>query len=164
MRINSNKAALYIGVILCAFIALSCCLLGVRQVISGYETHSWSSVEGEVIESDIVTDSWHGQKGGNRMTYSPKVKYRYKVRGKVFENDVIANYALGSKDQRDVQEYVSKYLTGQPVAVFYNPLSPSKSVLEPGGSLKSWGIILVGIVFLGFMSCLFSLRKNPVFG
>jgi len=108
------------------FLAISGSFRVINNLLEGYLSQSWGSVNGKVISSTI-----NSSKTKNGYSYTPEVVYEYSVVQNVYTNRTIAFY-FQSTDSNNAGARVSKYLTGSHVKVFYNPNSPSISCLEPG--------------------------------
>lgn len=115
---------------------------GWRSMTSG----QWPTVEGEIFESSV---NLHTRQSGVK-TYSPHLRYRYEVRGEVYENwEIKLTPRLLSADRSYVEDYLEKYPLGGRVTVYYDHRSPEKSILEPGGTLL-WPLINLGFATVCF--------------
>ena len=141
------------------FLAVSGSFTAINNLLEGYLSQSWGSVNGKVISSTI-----NSSKTKNGYSYTPEVVYEYSVVQNVYTNKTIAFY-FESTDSNNAGARVSKYLTGSHVKVFYNPNSPSISCLEPGfflwENLGVWiisifmggiGLVFLAILYSGFMA------------
>ncbi len=92
----------------------------------------------------------------------PVIAYEYSVGGMHFIGSQIAfglqdNFFSGGSFAR---KYIDRYPAGRSVRVYYDPLSPSSSVLEPGFSLWTFAPTLWGI---GMLALIYALCiANPV--
>jgi hypothetical protein len=112
----------------------------VRQL----RARNWEQTNGLVMESYVRKDA--------DMNDEPYVRYRYKVGGKIYENDKI--YLTGSIATIPgyrVSRLVSQAKPGSVVAVYYDPDNPAESALEL--RLPGWVyalLVIAGVVFIVF--------------
>lgn len=109
---------------------------------------SLAVVDGGVISSSITTSKWK-----NKTYYHYSIKYVYQVSGNTYYSDEVTfndNYSLKPEF---AQGYVAKYPVGKKVIVYYDPLSPGFSVLEPQES----GHVAIKLLFLIVTSSAFVL-------
>lgn len=86
------------------------------------------------------------------------IQYVYEVNGKSYTSNRVDYYYVGSSDIDFAKGYLKKYPLGLHVQVYYDPLHPEKSVLEPevkeydflwyGGFGLLFGIFLASLGFL----------------
>lgn len=125
-------------------------LIGRPMVDTAEASLSWPNVPGAVIESEM--DQYEDQENG-RM-YRAIVVYVYSLDGGEFESDRIwPDGNFSTSDRTVIFETLKKYPVGQKVTVFYNPVSPAESALEPGTSTGGHIVYALGLGFLG-LGCL----------
>ena len=79
------------------------------------------------------------------VKFTVRVRYDYAVNGKDFEGNRIV-FSDNLWEQSSAESRAAKYAVGTSHPVYYNPMFPSRSVLEPGdtyeGNTQSVDIIL----------------------
>lgn len=107
--------------------------------------YTYSSTQGTVVSTNIESNS----DGEGGTTYTPQVQYAYTVNGRQLQADRVT-YLLVSSSYKAAEDVVNRFPAGQPVAVYYSPVSPGESVL------------LRGIDGMGLFMALFFLPFNVV--
>lgn len=120
----------------------------VRRFWAAYASKRWPTVQGEIVSIDM------GIKHTVReLLYVPKVRYRYTVDGKDYENsriDVTSQRMFYS--QSAASAVLMAYRVNGPVTVHYNPRRPKQSLLNPGISVASWIVTGLVIVLLALIA------------
>lgn len=98
----------------------------------------------EPVELELLSRSW-------RSDFEPAVEYRYRVDGQEYEGEVVwpgpirPHGATGQR--RSVERFLDDYPDGETVTVYYDPVDPSRSFLDPhqgtGGYLAVAGFALL---------------------
>ena len=124
--------------------------LGVADWRAGVRSEGWSTVAGTVFESRVQYTPGHGKVG---PTYKPRISYRYKVGGLVYEGDRFSfgRATFGSGCQ-DAESIVGQHPVGSSVRVHYDPTNPDDSVLQVGWTWSAVLRVAIGVllVVLGF--------------
>jgi hypothetical protein len=118
-----------------------CCV----SILRGLRSRSWSSVVGEIIESNL--DLVRGARGSK--LYAPSVRYAYRVQGRNYESERVFFGFADFYTKRGAVSVVEAYPIGQQVDVYYDPSDPSCAVLRrgiTGRTLVAAGFL--GVVFL----------------
>jgi len=89
--------------------------------------------------------------------YKPTVAYEYRVGSHMYEGTVLFFGFDKYYTERGGRKRIDAYPAGRNVEVFYDPLDPSRSVLEPGGTMRTWVVVVAGaaILFLVELALLF---------
>lgn len=142
----------------CVFTILLCgagIVAVVQDLVLGPASVSWPSVQGTVVETDIVTIPGTGGPD-SPTTYDPYVRYRYAVGGTMYASTTISfpdppNFL----DTQDARAYRARYHPGMIVTVYHHPRKHARSCLVPGGPnpVSSIGSILMLAVVMGL--CVF---------
>jgi hypothetical protein len=106
----------------------------------------WPSVPGKVTVATTINRLWRRQ---------PRVTYTYQVNGRDHTglNIVIGNVVA----DKETDDMLAKYPVGADVTVYYSPIDPSVSVLEPGPNemaskiLKSYVVIFILVLFVNLL-------------
>jgi hypothetical protein len=77
-----------------------------------------------------------------------RIGYEYQVNEEPYWSDCVNYGFTGSNDGNFATAYVAKYPAGTQVVVYYDPLDPQRSVLEP--DVKEYDSFLLAILFLIF--------------
>jgi hypothetical protein len=118
---------------------------------------SWPTVPGTVVNSSVTIRTSHSTKGQTRISHVPVVNYEYQVDEQKYATDRIT-FGSASFGKKKADAIVAAYPQGAPVTVHYDPIDPSKAVLETKaigvGSNIFLGILLlaVGSLALIFLS------------
>ncbi len=102
----------------------------------------WPKANGEITYSEILED--HDEEG---RWFTPKIEYRYKVRGKEYHSQRIAFGSFISVFKFSAKFVQNKYRVRQNITVAYNAMTPSESVLYTG--IHLFHIIDVGLLSVG---------------
>ena len=96
----------------------------------GREASKWPTVNGLILESEIVEDQVRSAMGSVNNSFILTVKYQYTVDGKQYEGDRLSfgsaafNYITAS----NVRE---QFAQGKEAPVYYNPKDPDDCALAP---------------------------------
>ena len=85
---------------------------------------------GTVISSVVEQHESSGSHGVT-YTYSPNIKYRYRIAGKEHIGDCY-RHGQGASSDDSACKIVSEHPVGKEVAVYFNPVDPADSLLQPG--------------------------------
>ncbi len=132
-------------------------IIGGFEYRQGLKTNDWPAAAGRIVESKIVESKIVERKvdgsSGRRRTrssdrdYTVDVRYSYEVEGQKFEGDRL-RYGNESHDSRaSAMEEQSLFASGKEVQVYYDPKTPSQSVLIKGIGL-SWLGMALGLMAL----------------
>lgn len=99
-----------------------------RFVWTGYDSPSWPTVPGRIIQSELSHSS--GKYGG----YSPKLSYTYAVGGgrHVCENLYAPGVSSMCKNPDEPEDILWKFPVGAEVPVYYSREDPKVACLIPG--------------------------------
>lgn len=132
-------------------------ILYFRNKSKSKASQSWPSVTGQIIERKVKVDTSYDEDGMSSTSYLPQVTYSYSVNGTVYESNRVAFGSTPSfASNKKAEAFLTPYLQGANVQVFYNPEKPEESVLTQTMRSMTAGLI-VGIVFVVAMVCLFCL-------
>lgn len=110
---------------------------------------SWRSVEGTITES--ILD------GSRPENTSPRIKYSYFVDASEYSNTNV-KFGKSVRIKSEAQKAIDKFKAGSKVQVFYNPLKPQNSVLEPGVDKSS--LLLPVVLLLSMCTAAWFAFKN----
>jgi hypothetical protein len=146
-----------------AFLGLLFVIIGGFEYRQGLKTNDWPAAAGRIVESKIVEKKVDGSSGRRRSRisdrdYTVDVRYSYEVEGQKFEGDRL-RYGNESHDSRaSAMEEQSLFAPGKEVQVYYDPKTPSQSVLIKGIGLSWLGMVLglmalvIGLVVMFHMA------------
>ncbi|HED14220.1 MAG TPA: DUF3592 domain-containing protein [Gammaproteobacteria bacterium] len=117
-----------------------------HEFIPGQASEAWTTVQGGVIHSTVVTS--HDSKG--RTHYSADVQYAYRIGGKEYKSNKIEATAgtTSNSDSSGAYEVVNQYPAGRNVTVHYDPEKPWIAVLQSGIASSTYWIFGVGGLFM----------------
>lgn len=127
------EQALFLGCGL-AVVGMILTIIGSIQVRIPLESLRWPAVEGQVEQAS-----------------NSGLRYRYDVRGKAYTGSRVSF-------RGNTGEPTARYLPGGIVKVYYDPVRPDRSVLQPGAGFCSYLFIgLGGLLFVvGLIASLFA--------
>ena len=113
-------------------------------------SESWPTTTGTVVTSEVRT-----QRSGDGNSYSARVIYDYVVDDVAYTSGKITVADGGSSRSAPATRLVEQYPVGSQVDVYYNPLVPDDSVLQPGAptvlNWLYWGgvaFVVLGVLIL----------------
>lgn len=114
----------------------------------GLASRSWPAVPGTIVDSRVESTRGHPDPSRVGTPRSQTVlRYEYTVGDQVLRGHRISyGYFYSSSNSSLTAEYRLRYQTRNPVSVHYDPVVPSRAVLEPG--VRSSNFILFGIGLL----------------
>lgn len=127
---------------------------GSIELLAAQSSQHWPETQGTIIYAEF---EYHGT-GSNRQR-SPIVRYRYEVNDTIYESDRIAfgpkpnnkgGGAVFTTARDDEIRSFARLREGTRAAVYFNPDSPTDSVLLPGGGWFVLVYYLCGLLVLGF--------------
>ena len=120
--------------------------VNIKNYYTGLETENWHKTEGTVIESRVIIGS--GRNGGVR---SPRIIYDYEISGIIYRGKRVSYANVWTNVDNDVFEFIKLYPAGSQMAVYYNPIKPSQSVLVPGSHWRAfiWSALGLPIIVFG---------------
>lgn len=152
-RTLSPRALLLLGLVLLLLAALVLVVDLASWRAQTRASASFSQVEGTVLAAELLED--HKFRGSD--TYSPRVRYRYTVAGRSFDNDVYAFSNITFEERQPVQQFLDRHPVGGPILVHYDPADPVRSVLSaaPPSAAGFWfpilpagfGVLLLAMAF-----------------
>lgn len=123
------------------FLGLLFVMIGGFEFRQGLKTNGWPAAAGGIVESKVTATP------GTDHDYTVDVRYSYEVDGQKFEGDKL-RYGNESHDSRtSAMEEQSLFAPGKEVQVYYDPKTPSRSVLIKGIGL-SWVMMALGLMAL----------------
>lgn len=128
----------------------------IQQMSRGGASRNWSTTSGQVIHSSIRQE--HGG-----PYYFLVVKYRYTVEEQEYESSRIRfAWAENGYSFRQAEEIINNtYPVSKTIKVYYNPKTPSVSVLVPGVVPNDYVSAVVGFLVLGWMIFSLSVTRSP---
>ena len=117
---------------------------GLIMLMRSSRVRAWPSVLGTVASAEVVIDPHIGEDG----TYVPRVRYDYEAGGARLAGRRVSLNKLRFTGAKDAQYVVSLCQPGSKVMVFYDPETPSESILFPPELLLERCLILVGLGLL----------------
>jgi hypothetical protein len=120
--------------------------LGVYDVLRARRSRPWSTVIGEILDSEVVN------RGSSFFPeWLAQVRYRYAVDGRTYESGRIR---LHDPNQRRLRwpaaRDCARYPIGAKPQVYVSPDDPAVAVLEPAGSPRRFGNVIVGGLVMAY--------------
>lgn len=123
-------------------------IIGGFEFRQGLKTNDWPGATGKIVESKVSRSSGR-REPRSRSTdrdYTVDVRYSYEVDGQKFEGDRLRRVNQSHKWSSAKKEQ-SLFPPGKEVQVYYDPKTPSQSVLIKGIGL-SWMMMALGLMAL----------------
>jgi hypothetical protein len=134
-------------VIMVLFAGIVIGLYGIYKIYKGYESQSWPTTEGRIIDSRLAG----AKRILGRRAY---IKYEYFVDGKRYVSPQIS-YTFIIGNYSSSVETLRKYPKGKTVTVYYDPDNSRDAVLETEISGRiSWLFILSGLAIIAGLRAL----------
>jgi hypothetical protein len=122
---------------------------GLRRALLRNSEESWRTVEGTVIRSVVEVDQ-----GGESTTFRAHIEYTYLAGHITFIGERVAPLQTLGGTRWAAEQTVGKYGLGRKIKVYFNPLNPGESVLEPGRQIPT----AIGLVAIGAVLCFMAWR------
>lgn len=91
---------------------------------------TWSRTEGQIVKTtDVNSPPWRGRHPSNQI-----VEYEFKVDGVSYFGRTISFSRRSAWYHDEVKELIQKLTQSPFVTVYFDPMLPQNSVLDPGGS------------------------------
>ena len=131
--------------------------LGGYEIKGSQQSHNWPSTQGTITYSGVHKSTHKDSNHRTQTTYTPKVAYRYQVKGRQYTSDRI-EFGVGQSggSKKSAQKVMDRYPSGKKVPVYYNAQDPKYAILESGFTGRSLFIFFGGVVF--FAAGVFSLK------
>src|SRR5215469_9821941 len=114
-----------------------------RELSLAIDSSTWPTVQGEVEETGVVTDT-----SMRSTTFAPMVRYHYRVGDRQYVCDRLGFGGTVSTSFRSwAAKIADRYGQLRSVKVYVSPKDPMKAVLEPGVHWVCWFVLAIGTVF-----------------
>lgn len=125
-----------------------------------WQTRSFPSVKGRLLQAEVVYSAGGGGSSGNSGGYTVSVEFEYEVNGCLYRSQQLRDLPLTIlKSSRQVVEQQVEKLRSDPTPeIFYDPTAPWDGFLLRTNLLGSLTPILLSIPFLG-LGALFLIRN-----
>lgn len=129
---------------------------GLPMAQNALKSKSWPSVDGVITVSNFSSHT-----SDNSTTYGADIAYDYTIEGIKYTGNKATFGDYSSSDPSHARGIVNRYPVGQIVKVYYDPVSPQTSVLEPGATWSSFMVGGIGglFVLIGLFALASSLKK-----
>lgn len=119
---------------------------GYRVMTSALESAGWPHADGTIRDSQLITQE---QRDGS-FVYRLHIVYAYTAQGIEYQSGRIR---FGSEDsaspnREQAERWLEEYPPGRVVTVYYDPQSPSNSVLEPGAHVDAYALLALGVFLM----------------
>lgn len=129
-----------------ATVGVGAMCVGLWFLTWGALSKGWPSTPGRIFSSHIA--SFQDKDG---TTYGAAVTYEYFVNAQRYFSERVSFGDYSSSGSGHAHEVLSRYPADKIVTIYYNPLKPSMSVLEPGAGGGAFIPLVVGAAFVGFV-------------
>ena len=111
---------------------------GNQALSSARATADWARTAGRVLASSVESTPLE-----TSQAYHPLIVYEYRLQGLVLHGTRLSLGEHAFSRYTEAQAVVNRYPVGRAVTVYYNPLSVTDAVLEPGS--RGWPYVILGI-------------------
>ncbi len=105
---------------------------------------NWLKTSGKIIRSELQDLSI-----GKRENFRASVEYTYTVGGVIHRGTRIRFADVTGSAADKQRETVEQYPVNATVDVYYDPKDPGQAVLESGGGLRAYGLMIPPVVMAG---------------
>ena len=126
----SNLTQVQISGFIALLVSTPFLIKSVRNLYLASASKKWTKLNGTIIEMSNI---------GRRYN----LKYEYTINRTTYKSHRICFTNSNRRINQSVSEFMEKYAVNRIVDVFYNPIKPKQSVLEPG---KKDGLMLAIIM------------------
>ena len=138
-------------------------ILYFRNKSKSKASQQWPSVMGQIVERKVRVDTSYDEDGISTTSYLPEITYSYTVAGIEYQAHRVAFGSTPSfNSNKKAEEFLTPYLEGAAVKVFYNPEKPGETVLNQTMRNMTAGLV-VGIIFVVVMLCLLCFASVGLF-
>jgi hypothetical protein len=124
-----------------------------RIFLEARASSSWPHADGIVERAEVKDINL-----GIKHRYRADVLYSYRVEGVAYHGSRI-RASDGEVDQREgIESDLTGLKVGAPVAVYYNPVKRSESVLQPGVRTQEWIVLFIPVIM--FALGVLAIRKG----
>ena len=150
------------------FLGIAVFLYGVFPLYFSYQSASWESVPGTVVQSKLTYTKGitRAKKGSRTGKYFADIVYKYFVNGAQYKNSEIFYGYIGNKSSNDAKFLLDLYPIDSNVDVYFDNSNPERSVLQSGINPSVWrypaiGLTVIFVSILGIVSIL-KKKKNII--
>lgn len=121
-------------------------IYGLLSVFKAWSVKNWRETKGKISKSKV--DSYISNTSDMEGTtmYVATIEYDYEVNGTQYEGNRVRMGMGASSSKKGAAKMVEKFYRSRVVPVYYNPVDPSKSVLERKASRWIYAPLIMGIL------------------
>ena len=109
----------------------------------GSLSKNWPATTCTILESFVDEEDNDG------VVYLPKVRYSYKVGTKIYQSSRFSYQSLSLTTLGEASDFLRGISKGKTVPVFYDPKSPSRSVLLRGYNSRNFlGLFIISVILV----------------
>jgi hypothetical protein len=139
---NFKILLLIVTCIACLLVGRHLLIKAARAITAGWSSSTWPTAVGTITHSQILPY--------NDGDYGIDIKYAFTVQDEACQGSATDSGAgLRAYDRQDAEKVVEAYPIGRAVTVYYDP-NTKNSLLKPGVSPVSSGMIAFAVLFIGF--------------
>ncbi|MBF0407852.1 MAG: DUF3592 domain-containing protein [Candidatus Riflebacteria bacterium] len=129
MGLSKKSSLFYFGFFI---VGLTIIIYGAFLIYKAKISEKWPKIKGEITKLEIIKKTKK-----KSVSYRPSIEYKYLVNNSNYVGNRISFWDLSSSDKSEIENSLRTFDTKKAVEVYYNPSSPSDSVLLPG---TNWGV------------------------
>jgi Protein of unknown function (DUF3592) len=160
-RIIGGKPSLVFYLLFGALAAL-CIGVGYHTLRTARQSLDWPSTSGEIVHAEVeehvsVNRDKDGKRTSTDITYASNVVYEFRVAAQNYQGHRVR--FDWETTRAEAEATVAKYRVGTNMSVYYDPADPSNAVLEPGGDVFTFEVLIgLGFFFLFVIAAYIAVR------
>jgi len=119
------------------------------SIKKGRKSKTWPKTKATVVSAEVEEKHEYDEDGDKHVYYYPRIHYDYQVDGQ-FYNGFRYKLLEASMSKRKAHEFISNFMTGDILTVYYDPEKPIESVLQPGEQKYLYVFFVIGIGLIVF--------------
>ena len=102
----------------------------------------WPKITGQIKSAEMKVDP-----DRDPVAYRAEVRYKFLFNDRVYSSNKVFFGQYSSGNLKHAREILRRYPPRKYVEVYYDPMDPGISVLEPGVALSSYMMVIIGGIF-----------------
>ncbi len=131
---------LFFGILLSVGLGVS--VHGMKAVRYGKTSMRWPKKIGQIKVAEMKVDS-----DRDSVTYRAEVRCDFLFGGRVYSSNKVSFGQYSSSNPKHARKILYNYPLGAYIEVYYDPMNPNISVLEPGVPLSGYMMLIIGGIF-----------------
>lgn len=140
--VKSSELVTIVLLIVCFVSGLFMSYSGGVNIMNAWASNSWPTVKGRITRSALIqTDK------DDTPMYKANLRYEYEMVGLRTGTSLSFGSNGKTSNKNSVVRVLNRYKVGDEAQISVDPKDPNRAVLEPGLTLGSFAIAIIGIIF-----------------